>query len=208
MATGPRPIIAPPPLDDAARAESLRQTLADDKATEPLWLFAYGSLIWDPCFTFTAHCTATLDGYHRAFNFWSVLARGTPERPGLGLGLEAGGSCNGVAFRLAERTRQEDLDAIWRREMYGTVYRPAWLPISTPDGPITALIFISNTSHAQYSGDLSREQAAAAIADADGENGTCRDYLEQTIASLNRHGLRDPGLEALLDAVNAIAPTR
>ena len=94
------------------------------------------------------------------------------------------------------------------REMYGKVYCPAWLAVTTPNGPVTALSFISNTSHAQYAGGLSLEQAAAAIADAVGENGTCRDYLEQTIASLARHGLRDPGLEALLDAVNAMAPTR
>ena len=209
MAIGERPkIVPPPPLDDAARAESLQRTLADDKAADPIWLFAYGSLIWDPCFSFTARCVATLDGFRRAFNFWSVVARGTPERPGLGLGLDRGGSCHGVAFQLDARTQKQDLDAIWRREMFGTVYRPAWHPVTTPDGPVTALSFVSNEEHMQYAGRLTLAACAAVIADAAGENGTCRDYLAQTIASLAQHGLHDPGMNDLMEAVNALRPSR
>jgi cation transport protein ChaC len=202
------PAVFPSPLDAAARAESLRQTLADDKASEPLWLFAYGSLIWDPCFTSIEHFPATLPGYRRAFNFWSVRARGTRERPGLGLGLEAEGTCDGIAYRLAEDTRAEDLDAIWRREMFGSVYEPHWLRLTTPQGSINALSFVTKPSHPQYAGDLSPGDTARIIAHAVGENGTCRDYLEQTIRSLACHGITDPAMEALRDMVGELSPER
>lgn len=201
------PVVFPSPLDATARAESLRQTLADDKASEPLWLFAYGSLIWDPCFTFVEHFPATLPGYRRAFNFWSVRARGTLERPGLGLGLEGGGTCDGVAYRLAEDTRARDLDSIWRREMFGSVYQPSWLRMTTPQGPMISLSFVTKPSHPQYAGNLSAGDTARIIAVAKGENGTCREYLEQTIRSLADHGITDPGMETLRDMVGTCRPS-
>jgi cation transport protein ChaC len=190
------------PLSEEARQRSLADTLAAGTGVGPLWLFAYGSLMWSPCFAFDAQTAAMLDGYRRAFNFWSVLARGTPENPGLGLGLEPGGACPGILYRLAENSRQADLEAIWAREMLSDVYAPRWLPVATPDGARTALCFVTNPGHDFYTGALDQDTAARLIARAAGTKGRCRDYLAETVAALARHGLADSDLDELLVLVD------
>jgi glutathione-specific gamma-glutamylcyclotransferase len=193
-----RPVIqALPPLSVEERAQSLAQIRAAAPQGDPIRIFAYGSLIWDPCFAFEAAETAVLGGFRRAFNFWSVLSRGTPERPGLGLGLERGGSCRGVLFRLAGSNLEADLDALWKREMYSAVYAPRWLRVDTPAGPRSAIAFVTNTGHGQYAGGLDTETVARIVAGASGENGPCRDYLAATVDALARHGIDDPALSAL-----------
>ena len=191
------------PLSDDARRQSLAVTLAAGPGSGPVWLFAYGSLMWSPCFGFDAQTTATLDGYRRTFNFWSVVARGTPETPGLGLGLEPGGACRGILYRLAEGSRAADLEAIWAREMFSDVYAPRWLPVATPDGARTALCFVTDPAHDFYTGMLEPDSAALLIARAAGTKGRCRDYLAETVATLARHGLADPDLDTLLTLVDA-----
>jgi cation transport protein ChaC len=191
------------PLSDDARQRSLADTLAVGPGAGPVWLFAYGSLMWSPCFGFDAQTTAMLEGYRRAFNFWSVLARGTPEAPGLGLGLESGGACRGILYRLSENSRDADLTAIWAREMFSNVYAPRWLPVTTPDGAGTALCFVTNPAHDFYTGAIDNDTAARLIARAAGTKGRCRDYLAETVATLARHGLADPDLDALLALVDA-----
>jgi len=131
-----------------------------------------------------------------------VLSRGTPERPGLGLGLERGGSCQGVLFRLSESSLEADLDALWKREMYSAVYEPHWLRVDTPAGPRNAIAFVTNTRHGQYAGGLGTETVARIVAGASGENGPCRDYLAATVDALARHGIDDPALSALLAIVD------
>ena len=202
----PVPLRTVRPLSEEARRLSLQRTLAAAPAIDAIWIFAYGSLMWDPCFTFDAKTTATLIGYRRAFNFWTIQTRGTPESPGLGLGLEPGGQCQGIAYRLSEESRDADLAAIWDREMFTTVYEVRWLPLQTPDGPRPALCFITNPAHEQYAGALAPAQAAEFIARACGTKGRCRDYLELTIETLARHGVNDPALNELLALVDGLPP--
>lgn len=199
----PIPVPLPVPLSPEERARDLARLMAarDDDGT--VWVFAYGSLIWDPCFTFEAAETAMLDGYRRAFNFWSVMSRGTPENPGLGLGLEAGGRCQGVAYRLAAATLAEDLDALWRREMFNDVYQSHWLSLETAGGSRKAIGFVTNAGHEQFVGGLDEAQAAYIIAHARGDKGPCRDYLASMVTALAAHGISDAAMDGLLARVDA-----
>lgn len=207
-----QPPLIPPdamrPLSPDQRRTSLDRTLASAPGHEAIRVFAYGSLIWDPCFAFESMETALLDGYRRAFNFWSVMSRGTPDNPGLGLGLEQGGSCHGIVYRLADERMNVDLEAIWAREMHSDVYEPQWLRIETAAGPCDAIGFVTNTGHSQYASRLTAEATARIIAHARGEKGPCRDYLAATVASLARHGIDDPALTHLLQLVEAQPPER
>jgi len=195
----------PVPLTPHDRAQDLTRLL-DQQQPDELWVFAYGSLIWNPCFSYDAVHTATLDGYRRAFNFWSVISRGTPEQPGLGLGLEAGGRCRGVVYRIGANTLAQDLEALWQREMHSDVYQSRWLTLDTPAGEITAIGFTTNTTHGQYAGGLTNAETASIIANACGENGPCRDYLASTVAALARHGIGDDTLSTLLALVDDVKP--
>jgi cation transport protein ChaC len=196
-----------PPLSDAARADSLRNTLAAAPSRSDIWVFAYGSLIWNPCFTATARRTVTLPTHRRAFNVWSMLARGTPERPGLGLGLEPGGTCTGLAYRLDSASLQEDLATLWAREMHSGIYVPEWLTVSTDNSPITTLCFVADPAHPQYAGALPDGDVAAVIAAAEGKFGSCRDYLASTVHALDAHGFADDVLRSMLDRVEALSTT-
>lgn len=193
-----------PPLSDAARADSLRETLAAAPSQSEVWVFAYGSLIWDPCFTASDRRAVTLTSHRRAFNVWSMLARGTPEQPGLGLGLEPGGTCTGLAFLLNDTNLQTDLAALWAREMHSGIYVPEWLTVTADSGPFTALCFVADTSHAQYAGVLQDDDVAAVIASAEGKFGSCRDYLASTVQALDAHGFPDAALQSMLDRVETI----
>ena len=200
------PLTALRTLTPDERQRSLAKALAEAPAGEPLRLFAYGSLIWSPCFAFDEAVTATLHGHRRAFNFWTIQTRGTPELPGLGLGLEPGGSCEGVLYRIPESARGEAMEAIWAREMLSAVYSAEWLPVRTPGGAFRALCFVTNPAHEQYAGRLDGDTAARIIARACGAKGTCRDYLAEAVRALARHGVPDPYLDELLALVDRLAP--
>ena len=192
-------------MSPAARAASLAATRAAAPADGEVWVFAYASLMWNPCFTYCETRKAVLHGYARRFCIWTALARGTPERPGLGLGLEAAAaSCSGLAFRLTARDLDAGLQALWEREMLTGIYAPCWLELATDDGPVTAIAFVVDPSRPQYAGTLSPERAAAIIASAEGKFGSCRDYLENTVTALREAGFPDPDLEALEEAVRRL----
>ena len=204
------------PLDAVALAAS-RAAAMERRPAGPLWVFGYGSLIWNPAFEPAERRRAVLHGYRRAFCFWTVSARGTPERPGLGLGLEArpGARCGGVALRIAGATEAADLERLWAREMYSAVYRPAWVPLlpaGTPDetdpAPIAALAFVADPDHPQYCPPLSEIQKARIVAGASGQFGSCRDYLENIVDHLAEAGEPDGELEALLRRVREIEGRR
>ncbi|MXY40873.1 MAG: gamma-glutamylcyclotransferase [Rhodospirillaceae bacterium] len=179
----------------------------------PVWVFGYGSLIWNPAFEPAERRRAVLHGWRRAFCFWTVSARGTPERPGLGLGLEAapGARCGGVALRIAGATEAADLERLWAREMYTAVYRPAWVrlgPAESPDGPDpappTALAFVIDPAHPQYCPPLGVDRQARIIAGAAGKFGPCADYLADMVAHLAEAGEPDAELQALLERVQRL----
>ena len=137
-------------LSDEERAASIARMLATRPAspdqTGDLWLFGYGSLIWNPAFHFTERRKGRIHGWHRRFCLWTPLGRGSPERPGLVLGLERGGACTGMVFCLASDQIASELDIIWRREMLSGAYRPRWVRVVTAEGPVDAITFTDRKS--------------------------------------------------------------
>lgn len=168
---------------------------------EPVWVFAYGSLLWDPAIIYTDAESASLCGYHRSFCLYSYDYRGTPARPGLTLGLDRGGSCRGMALRLPI----EALDRVWLREMSGRrVYEMRWLPVRTDSGVRPALTFVVLRKCPDYAGRLPLDEAARIILGAAGRRGTCHDYLESTLRHFERLGLVDRPLARLAVRVEAL----
>jgi cation transport protein ChaC len=172
--------------------------LAKHPAGEDVYVFGYGSLIWNPAFHFIDKAPARLRGWHRRFCLRMFQGRGSRETPGLMLALDHGGSCNGVAFRIAAAKAREELHVLWQREMFGGAYNARWVNLVTPDGAkIRAVTFVINRKHPRYIPELSLEQTAALIATGCGDLGTCREYLENTISHLAQLGLKDAGLERI-----------
>ena len=193
-------------LSDAARAASLRATLASAPPSGEVWVFAYGSLIWRPCFDHVERRAASLAGYARRFSVWTLIARGSPAAPGLALALEAAaGHCYGVAYRLAPATVEAGLQALWAREMLTSIYRPHWLPVAIDGRLLPAITFVAEPTDPQYAGRLPAAEQAEIIAGARGKHGSCRDYLANTVAELAAFGVEDAGLTDLLRRVDAIA---
>jgi glutathione-specific gamma-glutamylcyclotransferase len=174
---------------------------------QPVWIFAYGSLLWDPEFSHAEAEPTVLRGYHRRFCLYSYDYRGTPARPGLVLGLDRGGSCRGMAFRLPAEGLAEAIDRVWSREMSGRrVYDIRLLPMRTGRGPLRALAFTVLRECPDYAGRLSLDKAARMILSAVGRRGTCRDYFESTLRHLEQRGLVDRQLRRLAERVEALAP--
>lgn len=158
---------------------------------EPVWIFAYGSLMWNPDFDFAESRPAFLRGYHRSFCLYSRDYRGTPERPGLVLGLDRGGSCHGIAYRLPPGRVGQSLDRIWAREMTGRVYEMRRVALRTAAGPVTGHACVVRRQSPDYAGRLSVEEAARLLAAAVGGRGTGREYLANTVRHLEELGIRD-----------------
>ena len=190
------------PLEDAERDASLNRFLEESPPGDP-WIMGYGSLMWDrEVFPFRDAASALIYGFHRQFCIWTVLARGTPEMPGLSLGLEPGGSCRGVAFRINRHHVREAFNKVWRREMYTSCYEPRWVKAYLDDRTVAAVVFVARRNHIQYAGRLSRVSIALHIAKAQGSRGSCRDYLAKTLSNLDSLGVRDRNLENLLELVD------
>lgn len=162
-----------------------------------LWVFAYGSLLWSPEFAFTEQRVGTLRGWHRRFCLLQRRYRGTPENPGLVLGLDRGGICRGVAFRLDDADPHATLMPVWRREMKGKGYEGRWVTVETAAGPVTALTFMVNRRSDRYAGRLSDEELARRIATACGHLGPSAEYLFRTVEACARLGIHDRHLWSL-----------
>jgi cation transport protein ChaC len=192
-------------LSEAERAESLRQVLAARPAGEPVWLFGYGSLIWNPTIHAVERRTGWIEGWHRAFCLSTPVGRGTADNPGLVLGLDKGGRCTGIAFRLAEETAEAELTLLWRREMLTGAYVPRWLDVMDDSGARfgAAITFTIDPAAERYAGTLAQDIVVQRLATAVGELGSAADYLFSTCDSLRDEGIPDPELERLADAVRA-----
>lgn len=181
----------------------------EDRACPPppdgkdLWIFAYGSLIWDPGFPFEEARPALLRGYHRAFCLYSLRYRGTPERPGLVLGLDRGGACRGIAYRVAAARVEQVWGYLWEREMPSRSYHCRLLPIDVAGGTVKARTFVVDRAHPSYAGKLATARIAEIIRDAHGQRGACASYLENTVRHLDQLGIPDRRLHELLQAVQA-----
>jgi glutathione-specific gamma-glutamylcyclotransferase len=189
-------------LSAEEREASLRQALMRYAPGDEAWIFAYGSLMWNPALEFAESSTCMVAGWHRSFCFWTPLGRGTPELPGLMLALERGGSCEGIAYRLAPHQVRSELAILWNREMLAGFYKPQWVPATLRDGrTVTAVTFGVDTAHCQYCGDLPIEKQAHHIAFAEGRRGACRDYLANTAAHARALGIYDPYIEDMVARV-------
>ncbi len=190
-------------LTDAQRHASLRAALDGVAFGDPVWVFGYGSLMWNPAFHFTEQRCGLLHGYHRRYCMWIVAGRGTPEVPGLMLALDRGGSCRGMAFRIAPEKVKEELDILWSREMSGGSYRWRWVNVRTHDGPVRALTFVINHDHVRYARKIPRNVLVAHLANARGWLGSCADYLANTVAHMHEIGIDDGPMHDMLDRVRA-----
>lgn len=170
--------------------------------TDDLWVFGYGSLMWRPGFEFAEVRPALLKGWHRSFCLYSLHYRGTPANPGLVLGLDRGGSCRGLAFRVPRAQAELTVEYLNERELVGYAYIARTLNVSLDDGAVVpAYSFVSDRAHRHYAGDLSLEKQAAIIMDAQGCAGLNRDYLINTLRKLEADGFIDKSLHALLKEV-------
>ena len=188
------------------KQQSLLETRAGRPKDEPMWVFGFGSLMWNPCFDYDVKTAAVLKGYDRKFHIWTTRARGTPDNPGLGLCLEdCSGACRGVAFRLIEDDVEAAWERLWEREMGSGIYRPVWVSLESEDHDrIVALTFVVNREHPHYAGPMPSDRMADIMAGAKGSYGLCRDYLAGTIEEMRKLDVSDTELEELLSRVDAI----
>jgi glutathione-specific gamma-glutamylcyclotransferase len=167
-----------------------------------LWIFGYGSLMWSPGFRCTEKSAGKVHGYHRSMCVYSHRYRGSPERPGLVMGLCRGGSCWGMAFRVSAAQAPRVLANLYRREMLNRVYRPSFVRVRTRDGRLLrALAFVADAGHKQFAGDLGVLRTARLVARGRGERGRNIDYLSYTLAHMHELGVRDPHLDRILLSV-------
>ncbi len=184
-------------MTDAERATHVAEILARAPRPGRIWVFGYGSLMWNPAFYYVERRTARIYGFHRDFCMWSRRGRGSAERPGLMLSLESGGSCSGVAYRVAPDAAVTELDVLWRREMSSWVYRPLWVTAYMQRRQEPALVFAVNRLHERYVTGLDSGTVVRYLATGEGLNGSCREYLFDTVEHLRELGIRDRRMEAL-----------
>lgn len=171
---------------------------ARDMAEGDLWIFGYGSLMWKPGFDYRERAEGLLVGRHRALCVWSQVWRGTLERPGLVLGLDRGGACRGIAFRIARAAAADVLAYLDARERVTEVYHRRTVGLALGDGRrVTAETYVVDRTHRQYAGRVAPEEAARIIRVSHGEGGSNVDYLENTIRHLDEFGLAEGPLHAL-----------
>lgn len=175
-------------------------TKGHDIPHKGFWLFAYGSLMWQPDFHYAERRRAVLDGYHRALCVYSWRYRGTVEKPGLVFGLDRGGMTKGFAFRVRPIHARNVFEELFKREMPTKVYKPTWLPIRLQDGGrrrVSALAFVADPANPQYTGRLTDAETIALIHQGCGVRGPCADYIVNTVRCLRREGIRDLALERI-----------
>jgi cation transport protein ChaC len=177
--------------------------------SDDLWVFGYGSLMWRPGFAFLEQRPARLNGVHRALCVISHVHRGTPEKPGLVLGLDRGGSCRGIAFRVANKNREQVIEYLREREQVTTVYLEKYRLADLLDGDrarVSAVCYLVDRGHTQYSGAMSLEEQLVFVKRGHGKSGANPDYVLATVDALRSLGIRDRGLEWLAERLKSERP--
>lgn len=177
---------------------------SDQLLDEDLWVFGYGSLMWNPEFAYVDKQLVLLRGYHRSLCINSTRHRGTPEEPGLVLGLAPGGACYGMAFRVERKRVSHTLLALWHREMRTGTYQPRLVKVGVACAPAQALAFVADKSHRNYAGALGVDEIARRVVHCRGQRGPNIEYLLNTAAHLQALGVSDRRLAQVLAAVRAI----
>lgn len=191
-------------LADHEREAMRHATLQCRSEPGDLWVYAYGSLMWDPAIHFAEVRLARVDDYQRRFSYRITGGRGTPQCPALMLTLAPQpGSCNGLVFRIAADQIDAETNILWRREMIRGGYAPQWRTVATPQGDVEALVFAANCAHPEYVGDMTLDETAAVVATACGPLGSNRAYLESLAAQLAALQIEDRYVGQLLARVRA-----
>ncbi|RFC64974.1 gamma-glutamylcyclotransferase [Fulvimarina endophytica] len=165
---------------------------------DDFWVFGYGSLVWNPGFDYLERRSARLAGFHRSLCVRSHVHRGTPERPGLVFGLDRGGSCVGMAYRVAGRDHEAVMAYLRARELVTHVYRERAVSIRlTGGGSVHAVTYVVDRGHPQYGGKIAAEDAARIVMTAHGRSGPNVEYVTNALTEIHALGLRDPWLETV-----------
>jgi cation transport protein ChaC len=181
--------------------------LAVDQIPQDLWVFGYGSLLWRPGFAFLDRVPARVTGLHRSLCVYSFVHRGTPEKPGLVLGLDRGGACRGIAFRVAAADRAATIQYLREREQATSVYLEVLRNVTLlghPERTVEALTYVVDRGHPQYAGKLTRDQRLHLIRQGHGRSGANPDYVLATVTELERLGCRDAELHALAERLRGV----
>ncbi len=179
---------------------------AAQQDNEDLWVFAYGSLMWRPGFLYRERVPARLIGLHRALCVFSFVHRGTPERPGLVLGLDRGGMCRGIAYRVAASARADTLQYLRAREQVTTVYLETVRQIELEEKArrrVRAVCYIIDRSHVQYAGRLTLAESLHHVRQGHGQSGANRDYVLETVRALEALGYRESELHLLAERLSS-----
>jgi cation transport protein ChaC len=175
---------------------------------QDLWIFGYGSLMWRPGFPWRERVPARLTGLHRGLCVYSFVHRGTPEKPGLVLGLDRGGACRGIAYRVAAAEREAVVSYLRAREQVTSVYLETMRPVilaGTPPRQATALTYVVDRSHAQYAGRLALDRQVELVLQGHGRSGGNLEYVLSTVAEIETQGCHDLGLHAIAQRLREIA---
>ena len=188
-------------LTEEEFAKTLDAVMASHERHDDLWVFGYGSLMWRPDFPHLERHFGIVHGFHRAFCVYSHVHRGTRERPGLVLGLDNGGSCKGVAYRVRAADAETVVDYLIRREMVTRVYTPRWVTVRIGNQTVRAHTYTAAHNHVQYAGKLSPDEAARFIKNNAGRSGDNVEYLLNAVTHLDELGIADGPLHTLKDLV-------
>lgn len=188
------------------REASWRRILAENPNSDgSVWVFAYGSLLWNPAIHVEAQIDANLDGYHRDFTLRTYIGRGSKDQPGLVLALEKGNHCQGRALKVPQEHIETELDVLWAREMVASAYHPTWLEMETHRAePVYAIAFLMDTNYPHYAAHLSFEERCHDLAHGKGVLGPAAEYLFDTVNALESLSIHDPLLERYAQRVRDI----
>lgn len=189
------------PCTDAELEASLDRTLREHQGGSDLYVFGYGSLMWNPALEYTQALKAYIHGWRRSFCLRLFVGRGSLQQPGLMMGLDRGGGCHGIAFRIPAAKVHEELRLLWQREMGWGSYEARWVDARAEGRALRVLTFVVPRHQERYAGALSDEEVAQFIATGRGTLGTCRTYFESTLRMLEKIGVKDAGMERIGQAL-------
>ncbi|MBP6012613.1 MAG: gamma-glutamylcyclotransferase [Alphaproteobacteria bacterium] len=191
-------------LSEEEREKSRAEIMAQHVAGADLWVFGYGSLMWNPAIQVAESLPARIEGFSRSFCMRLMFGRGMPDNPGLMLCLVPGGACSGIAHRIAPEHVESESKILWMREMLSGAYVPTWVDLDLGARHVRGVTFVINMAHPRYLPGLSLDEKAARIAKAEGHLGTNRDYLFRTVAALTSAGVSDTYLDDIHARVRAL----
>ena len=194
------------PADIRTRTEAemdatLEAVLREHGSARDLYVFGYGSLMWNPAMDAVHARVARVQGWHRSFCLRTLFGRGTLQEPGAMLGLDRGGACHGLLFRIEAAKVRSELRLLWRREMFPGAYDARWVPAAAGASALRALTFVVNRRHERYIGGHPMPDIARLICTGKGVLGSSRAYFDATLQTLDRLGIRDAGMERLRAAI-------